>query len=101
MCFLADFCLPIVGKRQLKATNILLTLQMNCLDWYESWAEYFRETELDFVLLDIHRPKLQTDTTCEGAKHTTLFITNKRKYGTRKEVTTISPLGMCREEKCV
>ena len=60
MCFLADFCLPIVCKSQLKTTNILLTLQMNNLDWYESWAEDFRDTELDFVLLDIHKPKLQT-----------------------------------------
>ena len=33
---------------------------MNNLDWYESWAEDFRETELDFVLADIHKPKLQT-----------------------------------------
>ena len=32
---------------------------MNNLDWYESWAEVFRETELEFVLPDIHRPKLQ------------------------------------------
>ena len=59
MCFLADFCLPIVGKRQLKTTHILLTLQMNNLDdWYESWADNFRETELDFVLPDIQKPKL-------------------------------------------
>ena len=33
---------------------------MSSLDWYESWAEDFRETELDLVLLDIHKPKLQT-----------------------------------------
>ena len=33
---------------------------MNNLDWYESWAEDFRETELEFVLPDIHKPKLQT-----------------------------------------
>ena len=33
---------------------------MNNLDSYESWAEDFRETELDFMLLGIHKPKLQT-----------------------------------------
>ena len=33
---------------------------MNNLDWYEPWAEDFRETELYFVLLDIRKPKLQT-----------------------------------------
>ena len=101
MCFLADFCLPVVCKTELKTTNIHLTLPMNNLDWYESWAEDFRETELDFVLLDIHKSKLQTDTTCEGAKHTTLVITKKGKYGKRKELTTTSPLGMCGEKKCV
>ena len=39
--------------------------------------------------------------TPERAKRTTLVITKKGKYGTRKEVTTTSPLGMCGEEKCV
>ena len=65
---------------------------MNNLDWYESWAEDFRQTELEFVLPDIHKPK---HTPSEGAKRTTLVITRKGKYGTRKEVTTTSPLGMC------
>ena len=74
---------------------------MNNLDWYESWAEDFRETELDFVLLDIHKSKLQTDTTCEGAKHTIPVITKKRKYGARKEVTITSPLEMGGQKKCV
>ena len=73
---------------------------MNNLDWYESWAEDFRETELDFVLLDIHKPKLQTYNLL-GAKRTTPVITKKGKYGTRKEVFTTSPLGMCGEKKCV
>ena len=40
-------------------------------------------------------------TSCEGAKRTTPVITKKGKYGTRKEVTTTSPLGMCGEKKCV
>ena len=40
-------------------------------------------------------------TTSEGAKRTTPVITKKGKYGTRKEVTTTSPLGMCGEKKCV
>ena len=40
-------------------------------------------------------------TTYEGAKRTTPVITKKGKYGTRKEVTTTSPLGMCGEKKCV
>ena len=53
-------CLAIVCKSQLKTTNILLIPQINNLDWCESWAEDFRDTELDFVLLDIHKPKLQT-----------------------------------------
>ena len=39
-------------------------------------------------------------TTSEGAKRTTLVITKKGKYGTRKEVTTTIPLGM-RGEKNV
>ena len=73
MCFLADFGLPIGCKSQLKTTNILLTLQINNLDWYESWAEDFRETELDFVLLDIHKPKLQTYNFLGSKAHDTSY----------------------------
>ena len=97
MCFLADVCLPIVCKSQLKTTNNLLTLQMNNLNWYESWAEDFRETEMDFVLLDMHKPKLQTYDLRGSKAHDTSSYHKKGKYGTRKEVTTISSLGMCGE----
>ena len=85
MCFLADFCLPIVCKSQLKATNILLTPQMNNFDWYESWAEDFRETELDFVLLDIHKPKLQIyDLRGSKAPHTSYHKKGKNMVQEKK-----------------
>ena len=46
---------------------------MNNLDWYESWAEDFRETELHFVLLDIHKPKLQTYDLRGSKAHDTIY----------------------------
>ena len=95
MCFLADFCLLIVCKSQLKTTNVLLTLQMNNVDWYESWAEDFRETELDFVLPDIQKPKLQTYDFRGRKAHDTRYH-KKGKMWCKK-----SPLGMCGEEKYV
>ena len=30
---------------------------MNNLDWYESWAEDFRETELDFCVIGYSQAK--------------------------------------------
>ena len=71
MCFLAVF--------------IRLTPQINNLDRYEScrWAEDFRETALDFALLNIHKPNIQhTDlpgTIAHGTNHH-----KKSKYSTKK-----------------
>ena len=73
---------------------------MNNLDWYKSWPEDFRETELDFMLLDIHEPKLQIYDLLGSKAHDTSYH-KKGKYGTRKEVFTTSPLGMCGKKKCV
>ena len=46
---------------------------MNNLDSYESWAEDFRETELDFMLLGIHKPKPQTDDFRGSKAHDTSY----------------------------
>ena len=56
-----------------------------------SWALCYR----------IFRSQNFKHTTSGGEKRTTPVITKKRKYGTRKEVTTTSPLGMCGQKKCV
>ena len=69
---------------------------MNSLDWYESWAEDFRETELEFVLPDIHKPKLQTYDFRRSKTQDTSYH-KKGKIWHRKRsnhVTTTSQLGM-------
>ena len=100
MCFLADFCLPIVCKTEVKTTNILLTLPMNNLDSYESWAEDFRETELDFVLLDIHKPKLQSYDFRGSKAHDTSYhkkgkIWHKKRSNHHKPAWDVRAKEMC------
>ena len=57
---------------------------MNNLDCYESWPEDFRKTEFDFVLQDIHRPKLQTyDFRGSKAPHTSYHKKGKTWYKKR------------------
>ena len=73
---------------------------MNNLDWYESWAEDFRETELDFVLLDIHKPKLQTYDFRGSKAHDTSYhkkgkIRYKKKSNHHKPAWDVRGKEMC------
>ena len=74
---------------------------MNNLDWYESWAEDFRDTELDFVLLDIHKPKLQTYDFRGSKAHDTSYH-KKGKIWQKKRINDHKPAWDVRgKEMCI
>ena len=73
---------------------------MNNVDWYESWAEDFRETELHFVLLDIHKPKLQTYDLRGSKAHDTSYhkkgkIWHKKRSNHHKSAWDVRGKEMC------
>ena len=74
---------------------------MNNVDWYESWAEDFRETELHFVLLDIHKPKLQSYDLRGSKAHDTSYH-KKGKIWQKKRINHHKPAWDVRgKEMCI